>query len=136
MIIQQEKDSIYISADTLFSGFTTKVNGQDTLQKKDLITSDTAIVSSSPNEFLKADALAAVPVNDSLQINTLPPTVRSKDSLRMDTLLTNTLLKDALRADTLLEMPLETPTLKDSLQVDTVKAVSYTHLTLPTICSV
>ncbi len=124
MIIQQEEDSIYISADTLFSGFTTKVNSEDPPQKKDSIISDTTIASSLLNKILKADTLDIIPDNDSIQINKLPSTVRRRDSLRMDTSLTNNPFNDTLRADTLLE----TARLNDSLQVDTVKGTKVIKL--------
>jgi lipopolysaccharide export system protein LptA len=62
MIIQQQKDSIYIAADTLFSGFTTRINGG--------------------NNRTKADSVKAVPLkNDSLKTVTV-----ARDSLKSDSL--------------------------------------------------
>lgn len=52
MIIQQEKDSIYIAADTLFSGFTTKVNNQTSPQKTVEPKIDSATVNPLPNDSL------------------------------------------------------------------------------------
>jgi len=84
MIIQQQKDSIYIAADTLFSGFTTRINGA--------------------NDKTNADSAKRIPLkNDSLKTVTV-----TRDSLKSDS------LELSLKTDTTRKTKVISLTKKDS----------------------
>lgn len=124
MIIKQENDSIYVTADTLFSArltdlYTTKENmlAKDSLRKDTLLTKDSLMVSDS---LIRQDTLVKnhnLPRKDSLiKSDTLPQqrrdlvnrndTLASKDSLRRQTDIatkTDTLIKDTLKGVTVLD---------------------------------
>jgi lipopolysaccharide export system protein LptA len=63
MIIQQQKDSIYIAADTLFSGFTTRTTKENKKIKKDssvtlpLKKSDSLIIAKNVSDCVNSDSL-------------------------------------------------------------------------------
>ncbi len=113
MIIQQEKDSIYISADTLFSGFTTRVSNEPLAEKNDSLkkvltkaiplSNDSAQVDSvkivSPeNDSLKIDSIKYAAVNtNALSNNSLKPNLKKNDSINITSLKNDSLKAGATK---------------------------------------
>ncbi|HXL57290.1 MAG TPA: OstA-like protein, partial [Chitinophagaceae bacterium] len=82
MIIQQEKDSIYISADTLFSGFTSKISANNKMANKDSL---------KKGVLKKSDSLnVTTPVIDSLNVTTPVSDSLKTDSVKMPSLKSDT----------------------------------------------
>ncbi|MEO6328731.1 MAG: OstA-like protein, partial [Ginsengibacter sp.] len=102
MIIQQEKDSIYISADTLFSGFTVKTQREGLAEKKDSAGIDLTGKAHVENSPLQSDSLKQASL------------IRGRISARRlrDTLLT----------------PITKPSVSDSSQPDSSKQKSIINL--------
>ena len=130
MIIQQEKDSIYISADTLFSGFTTKILPENKTPRKDTVTKVVLHDSRRP-ETSRSDSLNMVMLNDSLRpVTSLSDSLNKvmlNDSLRPVTSLSDSMnkvmLNDSLRVAT---------SMSDSLRKDSVKIISLSDTTRKT----
>lgn len=98
MIIQQEKDSIYIAADTLFSGYTAYQSDSVKLSKKD--SSDITGSSKNSNKILKKSRVIIEPGKDIV----MPP----KKEPGFDTAITKPVpLRDtvALPKDTIIQRP-------------------------------
>ncbi len=101
LIIKQDKDSIYIAADTIFSGFTTMVTSQTNLLKKDSVitdslhkTTDSLNFIDTTNRYAAHDSLNFKPATDSIKqhknetgkINlqqTKKPGIQNADTLKM-----------------------------------------------------
>ena len=106
MIIQQEKDSIYISADTLFSGFTTRIYKEPLPEKNDSLKKVLTKAAPLSNDSLKNDSFK----NDSLKTYVIKRDRLSNDALKNDSLKTNVTKTNPLS--------------KDSLQNDSTKNIS------------
>ncbi|MEP6615719.1 MAG: OstA-like protein [Ginsengibacter sp.] len=83
MIIQQEKDSIYISADTLFSGFTTRASKDDSIvqKKRDLKKSDAPAAPVAGRDSVKEDTTLHTPGRIT-KINS--PVISGRDSMEAE----------------------------------------------------
>jgi len=83
MIVEQEKDSTFISADTLFSGFTTNVTNQISPEKNDSLKIDSITTNSSPKDSLQTNTLKGIKVR---KLNRAPISPRHvEDSIKNDT---------------------------------------------------
>jgi lipopolysaccharide export system protein LptA len=131
MIIQQDNDSIYITADTLFSAKLTDLYRSKSQAGIDSLTKDTVLNAENITLNVTKDSLVSdTPTGDTLLItrsNILKDTVRTntnlKDSLTSDTLFTHrNLLKDTTgnnsKMKTLLSRP---PNLNGSKDSTTIK---------------
>jgi lipopolysaccharide export system protein LptA len=111
MIIQQEKDSIYISADTLFSGFTTKISAKNITANKDSV---------KKGVLKKSDSLNVVtPVSDSLKVAT-----SMSDSPMTDSVKITSLKSDTSRKTNIIPVNNVVTSMSDSLKTDSVKITS------------
>jgi Organic solvent tolerance protein OstA len=102
MIIQQEKDSIYISADTLFSGFTTRVSPDTSkklaVKKEELKKSDSTISTHQMTDSLKRDTTKNITAKDTSGKAKLIP-IKEDIIKKSDSTLTP-LTSDSLKRDT------------------------------------
>ena len=139
MIIQQEKDSIYIAADTLFSGFTTKVVRQPSIEQSNEKIDSTApippktdslriavketpkILPSNKPDTLKDDFEESIDKDSSRQVaiisDSSQTTKKYKIILSQKTDSTSTLFNDSLKLMT----GIKQPPVSDSSEIDTSK---------------
>jgi lipopolysaccharide export system protein LptA len=123
MIIQQEKDSIYVAADTLFSGFA-KMTNQISSEKIDEPTKDSFI--EKPNESLqpsfniKVKGLKPAKIDSSIRPlpNTTTDLIIKKSPLNKP----DSVLKQNIDSVTAVTLKTESFS-KDSIQADTIKGV-------------
>lgn len=60
LIIKQKNDSIYVAADTIFSGYSTEVKNEEFILKKDSIVHDTLHLQTLKDSTLKTDSLHSI----------------------------------------------------------------------------
>ncbi|MEO8766171.1 MAG: OstA-like protein [Ginsengibacter sp.] len=84
LIIKQKSDSIYVAADTIFSGYTTVVKNDGFVLKKDTVVQDSSLVRLKTDSLSKTDTAKAglekLPVDSSKIAPPLADTVRSRRS--------------------------------------------------------
>ncbi|MEO6455845.1 MAG: OstA-like protein [Ginsengibacter sp.] len=147
MIIQQEKDSIYISADTLFSGFTTSIYSQALAKKNDSVKIDSTGKIFRSGKPLQGDTVKTIlkidssqrRITDTLKTSFIPKPVLN-DSLQSDVLVNKDSVVNLHRSDTLARDIIDSPvnniikqkySVNDSLQRDTLKGTKVIKLNRP-----
>jgi lipopolysaccharide export system protein LptA len=102
MIIQQEKDSIYISADTLFSGFTTRVSpdtSKNITGKKEVLKKSDSTSTPKPSDTQKQDTLKNINAKDTALKAKLIP-VKADTLKKSDSTYSTPLISDSIKRDT------------------------------------
>ncbi|MEP6594791.1 MAG: OstA-like protein [Ginsengibacter sp.] len=130
MIIQQEKDSTFISADTLFSGFTTNVTNQILPVKNDSAQIDSTITKPSSKDSFQTDTLKGTKV---IKLNKRIISAKYiTDSVKNDSAAKRSLPNDSLQINPLTKI-IEKPNIpdssashfKDSLKIDSSPGRSF-----------
>jgi hypothetical protein len=99
MIVKQEKDSTFISADTLFSGFTTSIGNQILPEKNDSLKIDSITIKASPKDSLQIDTLKGIRTR---KLNKPPISMRHhEDSVKSDSARKSSFPNDSLQINPL-----------------------------------
>ncbi len=143
MIIRQEKDSIYITADTLFSARLTDKFGEKNMQLTETATGRKMITFIEKNKIISRDTISFKPITDSVALiktkdttgktdSLLPPRTKPKMIIAPPKLDTTLATPDSLTAkqdttqalpDSLLAKPAETIPVNIEQTTDSVKKI-------------
>ena len=84
LIIKQKSDSIYVAADTIFSGYATSIKNESFVLKKDSVISDTSQIKPGSDSIKNADSAKNIrPLKEHPGTDSAKTALRANDSLKI-----------------------------------------------------